>query len=79
MSGDFLDSNVFIYLFDDTDIRKRAIARNLIGKALETDGACISFQVVQERLNVITRKLPEPATQEAAHAVLQHSLLPLGG
>lgn len=77
MSVDFLDSNVFIYLFDPTDDRKRAIALGLIESAIETDRGCISFQVVQETLRVITGKLPQPATPEAAQAFLQHSLVPL--
>lgn len=77
MSVDFFDSNVFIYLFDPTDDRKRVIARRLIDSAIETDHGCISFQVVQETLRVITGKLPRPATQEAAQAFLQHSLVPL--
>ena len=57
MSVDFLDSNVFVYLFDDTDDHKRSTAERLVSQALETNDACISFQVVQETLNVLTRKL----------------------
>lgn len=77
MSVDFLDSNVFIYLFDTTDERKRAIARRLVASAIETDSACISFQVVQETLRVVTGKLPKPLTPDDAQAFLQHSLMPL--
>ena len=77
MSVDFLDSNVFIYLFDPTNDRKRTIARGLIDSAIETDCGCISFQVVQETLRVVTGKLPKPLAPDAAQAFLQHSLLPL--
>jgi predicted nucleic acid-binding protein len=77
MSVDFLDSNVFIYLFDPVDEHKRGIARDLIQAAIETDRGCISFQVVQETLRVLTGKLPKPLAPEAAQAFLQHSLLPL--
>ncbi len=77
MSVDFLDSNVFIYLFDTRDERKRTIARGLIDSAIETDRGCISFQVVQETLRVLTGKLPKPLTGDEAQAFLQHSLLPL--
>ena len=77
MSVDFLDSNVFIYLFDPTDERKRSIARRLVDSAIETDLGCISFQVVQETLRAITGKLAKPATAEAANAFLEHSLIPL--
>lgn len=77
MSVDFLDSNVFIYLFDSTDECKRGIARRLVESAIETDRGCISFQVVQETLRVITGKLAKPATAAAANAFLEHSLMPL--
>ncbi len=77
MSVDFLDSNVFIYLFDPRDERKRTLARGLIDSAIETDRGCISFQVVQETLRVLTGKLSKPLSGDEAQAFLQHSLLPL--
>ena len=49
MSADFIDSNIFIYLFDETDDRKRQIAQSLIHAALAEGSAQISFQVVQPR------------------------------
>lgn len=36
MSGEFIDTNLFIYLFDETDERKRNISEQLIQRALET-------------------------------------------
>ncbi|MDE2925999.1 MAG: PIN domain-containing protein [Acidobacteriota bacterium] len=63
---DFLDSNVFVYLFDETDPRKRQLAERLVKRALEHQTGCISFQVVQETLNVMTRKLKVPP--ETAHS-----------
>ena len=62
MSADFLDSNVFIYLFDETDKRRREIARRLVLTGIESGDACISFQVVQETLAVLTGKLKRRAT-----------------
>ena len=52
----FLDTNVFVYLFDETDNDKREKAERLVQQALEKETGCISYQVVQERINVITRK-----------------------
>lgn len=75
--GDFLDSNVFVYLFDETDERKQQVAYQLVSRALETDGACISFQVVQETLNVLTRKFAKRANADFASAFLRDSLAPL--
>jgi predicted nucleic acid-binding protein len=77
MSGEFIDTNVLIYLFDETDDRKRAIADRLIQTALEAGTASISFQVVQGTLHVVTRKLPSPMTPDGAKRFLEHVLAPL--
>ncbi|SNX60181.1 Predicted nucleic acid-binding protein, contains PIN domain [Nitrosomonas ureae] len=77
MNGEFIDTNIFIYLFDETDDRKRAIANQLIQQALETRGACISYQVIQETLNVVTCKLPSPMSAENAQRFLEQVLIPL--
>lgn len=77
MSGEFIDSNVFVYLFDETDERKRGTAERIVESALQTNGASISFQVVHETLNVITRKLPTPMTTEGAKRFMERVLAPL--
>ena len=77
MSGEFIDTNIFIYLFDETDERKRNIAEQLIQSALKTRSAYISHQVVQETLNVVTRKLPFPMSTENAQRFLEQILAPL--
>ena len=76
MSADFLDSNVFLYLFDETDPRKRAIARRLVQEGLESGEACISFQVVQETLAVLTGKLKKRASPAQAALFLDDVLAP---
>jgi predicted nucleic acid-binding protein len=77
MSVDFFDSNVFIYLFDNVNAKKRGIASALVTAAVRDTGACISFQVVQETLRVLTEKLPQPADADAARIFFQHTLQPL--
>lgn len=77
MSADFLDSNIFVYLFDQSNPAKQARASTLIEEALSTDSAIISFQVVQETLNVITRKLATTASAGQAHEFLAKVLHPL--
>jgi predicted nucleic acid-binding protein len=77
MSGDFLDSNVLLYLFDDVDDRKRSVAQELVREALEVDGTIISHQVVQETLNVLTTRLRPPATAEQAKKFFDKVLVPL--
>lgn len=75
MSGDFLDSNVILYAFD-VDLRKYEKAWRLIGDALAGNGQ-ISFQVVQEVLNVLSRRAETVATGEEPGRVLEAVLLPL--
>lgn len=76
MNADFIDTNVFVYLFSDSEPRKQDIARRLIDKAL-AESATISSQVVQETLNVITRKLAVPVTTRDARDFLVRVLVPL--
>ena len=58
MSADaFLDTNIFVYMFDETDDIKRRRAEELVRRGIETATVCISYQVVQETLNVATRRL----------------------
>lgn len=77
MSADFLDTNLFVYLFDQRDPRKQSKAAELIKGAIAGGNAVISAQVVQETLNVITRRLPVPAKPKDAVQFLRDLLLPL--
>ena len=74
MSGDFIDSNVIVHAFDPTDRRKQMVATGLLERALLNGGAWISFQVVQEVLNVLTWR-PAPAfSYEDAALLLRETL-----
>lgn len=77
MLADFLDSNLFIYLFDERSPKKRDRARALIGDALERRSGAISFQVVQEVLNVLTTRLDPPIPESDARDLLENMLGPL--
>lgn len=77
MSADFFDSNVFVYLFDETDAAKHAAARGLVADALAQGTGIVSFQVVQEVLSVLTRKLKVIARAEDAESFMQQTLVPL--
>jgi predicted nucleic acid-binding protein len=77
MSAEFLDSNVFVYLFDETAPQKRDIAQALIQSGLESGTTMISHQVVQETLNVIRGKLAKPATPEQARRFMDAVLIPM--
>lgn len=76
MSAEFLDTNVLIYLFDEADAAKHAVARGLVAGALSGGSAVISFQVVQETLNVLTRKLKVVARAEDAELFMRDVLVP---
>jgi predicted nucleic acid-binding protein len=77
MSTDFLDSNVLLYQFDRKALQKQSVAREIIANALTTRSAIISFQGVQETLNVLTRKLPVPIAELDVQDVLNNMLIPL--
>lgn len=62
----FLDTNVFVYSFDDRAPAKCRRARELIHQALATRKGIVSYQVVQEFFNVALRRFAQPmATAEA--------------
>jgi predicted nucleic acid-binding protein len=77
MSASFIDSNVFVYLLDERSHDKTALARQLVRDGLERLDAVISFQVVQETLNVVTRRIPAPLTAHDAAGFLGRFLAPL--
>ena len=71
----FLDTNVLVYTFDETDPGKRCQAETLVNESLASGSGCVSFQVVQETLNVLIRRLG--FVTEDARRVLQQVLIPL--
>ena len=71
----FLDSNILVYTLDRFAPEKRRRARELVHGLLQSQTGCISYQVVQESLNVLTGRLGEPADTVAAF--LEEVLIPL--
>lgn len=71
----FIDTNVIIYLFDETSAEKSRVAEELVRQSLENGSGCISYQVVQETLNIVTRKLK--ASPDEARSLLDNVLEPL--
>ena len=78
MSGKafFLDTNILIYTFGHTAIRKQEIATELLEDAIRGKG-CISYQVIQEFLNVASRRLSPPLTETQSQQYLKTVLAPL--
>lgn len=71
----FLDTNVLVYMFDETDAGKRRQAEALVNESLASGTGCVSFQVVQEALHVLIRRLG--FVPEDARRTLEQVLLPL--
>jgi predicted nucleic acid-binding protein len=74
---DFLDTNVLVYAVDSAQPDKRAIAQALIAHGLAEQTALVSFQVVQETLQALTRKVRVVARTADAADFLSSVLLPL--
>ena len=72
----FLDTNVLVSCFIEGEKEKRAKGRALVRSALETHNSVVSWQVVQEFLNVATRK-PRRMDQVEVQLYLERVLMPL--
>jgi len=73
----FLDTNILVYSFMPENRAKRDKARGLVAQALERHDGVISFQVVQEFLNVATRRPQRRMSQAEAQQYLAQVLMPL--
>lgn len=73
----FLDTNVFVYCFDPSEPDKQVCALSLVESALRDGNTVISTQVVQEFLNLATRKFASAFTGGDLQAYLDSVLWPL--
>jgi len=73
----FLDTNVFVYTFDASAPAKRDAAVALVERALAERSGVVSTQVVQEFLNVATRKFQVPLKPADCVRYLDEILSPL--
>ena len=73
----FLDTNIFVYSFENSAAKKRDRARGLIAEALSKGAGMVSYQVVQEFSNVATRKFAAPMSAVELSRYLADVLLPL--
>jgi predicted nucleic acid-binding protein len=53
-----VDTNILLYLHDSSDLRKRAIAKNIL-----SENPRISTQVISEFINVARRQLQIPKAE----------------
>src|SRR5271167_4951839 len=73
----FLDTNVFVYLFDTTAPAKAKKATRLVRQAVDTGKGIVSYQVVQEFFNVALRRFAHPMSGAEAEQYLITVLRPL--
>ena len=74
-ADDFLDTNVLVYSVDARFPEKMERALELVGNSLTNGSGCISYQVVQETLNVLTGKVG--MSNDGIRRLLNEILLPL--
>ncbi len=78
MSGRFfLDTNIFVYSFDQNEAKKSRAAFELIQSGVATRKGVVSYQVVQEFFNVALRKFLQPLTVMEAEQYLGTVFRPL--
>ena len=73
----FLDTNVFLYLFDTTAPAKAKKATRLVRQAVDTGKGIVSYQVVQEFFNVALRRFAHPMSGAEAEQYLITVFRPL--
>jgi len=73
----FLDTNIIIYSFDRSVEDKRKKAQELINTALSDNLGIISYQVIQEFINVATKKFLAPLSLNDCRLYLNRVLSPL--
>ncbi|MES0489817.1 MAG: PIN domain-containing protein [Leptospirales bacterium] len=73
----FIDTNIFIYSFSSKDLHKKNRSQEIIQKALETNQGYISTQVIQEFINVATKKFETPIKYKDLELYLHDVLFPL--
>lgn len=73
----FLDTNIFVYSFDQSASDKAKKAAQLIRTALTTQKGIVSYQVVQEFFNVALRRFSRPMQLPDAQQYLATVFRPL--
>lgn len=73
----FLDTNLIVYTFDKNAHEKRTVAQGLVMQALHTQQGCISWQVIQEFMNVARHKFSSPLNAPDCQLYLKEVLEPI--
>lgn len=73
----FFDTNIFVYAADPEGGSKEKTANRLIGTALTHGSGVVSYQVVQEFLNVALKKFATPFTVDQAQRFISVTFRPM--
>jgi predicted nucleic acid-binding protein len=73
----FLDTNVFVYAFDQKESKKAQIAQTLIKQGATENQAIISYQVIQEFIKVVTRGFRISITHVDLESFVFSALFPM--
>jgi predicted nucleic acid-binding protein len=73
----FLDTNILVYAFQQADVEKQKIAANLLKEAIKTQKGIISYQVIQEFLNVALQKFKIPFQADDCKNLIDKYLSPI--
>ena len=73
----FLDTNIFVYSLDPVDPRKARIAEELVTRGVGSRQGVISYQVVQEFMNVSLRQFKATMTVAELELYFFKVLLPM--
>ncbi len=74
----FLDTNILVYAYDKHDPYKQKCAQSLLREGIQNDSAAMSSQVLGEFFCIITQKIQEPMSADAAHDIIMKlSIIPV--
>jgi predicted nucleic acid-binding protein len=67
----FFDTNVIVYSLNPTDVRKAPIAAAILRSAVKTNTGVLSYQVIQELINIGFQKFRPAMTPAEAATYLE--------
>lgn len=67
----FLDTNLLVYAYDASDLRKQRIAQEWINKAIVEEKGALSAQVLSEFYVVVTQRIKSPLPQGEAKKIIE--------
>jgi len=73
----FIDTNILVYSFDKSNLQKQQTSKKIVSDALYNHEGCISYQVIQEFINVALQKFDTPLTKDDCIKYVINVLEPL--